>query len=276
MIKLNGIVVKQEKFGDGSLKCDTAPISALISDRVYCITWCYDDDSEIFTLWALVNQIRDVKGKNSSICLEMPYIPHARQDRNVSNRLFTLKYFAKLLNEMNFEYVKVLDPHSDVSVALIDNIKVTTVEDLLGDSFEIPVDTVIMYPDNGAAKKHGATDKNIIGNKHRNSDGIITDYELINFKEGTKDVLIIDDICSYAGTHVAAAKILKEHGVEQVDLLVSHCEHNVFRGEAFNYIDHIYTTDSILDLKQLDSQENEVYLKNKNKLIIIKEFRKYD
>ena len=35
MIKLNGIVVKQEKFGDGSLKCDTAPISALISDRAY-------------------------------------------------------------------------------------------------------------------------------------------------------------------------------------------------------------------------------------------------
>lgn len=270
MIKLNGIVVKQEKFGDGSLKCDTAPISALIGDRVYCITWCYDDDSEIFTLWALVNQIRDVKGRNSSICLEMPYIPHARQDRNVSNRLFTLKYFAKLLNEMNFEYVKVLDPHSDVSVALIDSIKVTTVEDLLGDSFEIPVDTVIMYPDNGAAKKHGATDQNIIGNKHRNSDGRITDYELINFKEGTKDVLIIDDICSYGCTFVSAAKALKARGVEHVNLYVSHCETNIFKGEVFNYIDNVYTTDSLLDLsKDIESFSEEKMAK----IHFVKKFR---
>lgn len=267
MIKLNKEIIKQEKFGDGTLKCDISPLYAPTLDQVDRITWCYDNDAEIFTLWALVNQIREMKDRDRIIGLEMPYIPHARQDRNVSNRLFTLKYFAKLLNEMKFEYVKVLDPHSDVSTALIDNVRITTAEDLLTD---FHFDGIVMYPDNGAAKKHGATDQNIIGNKHRNSDGRIIDYELLNFKEGTKNVLIIDDICSYGGTFVAAAKALKTRGVEHIDLYVSHCEVNIFKGEVFDYIDNVYTTDSVLDL----SKDIEGFSEEKAaKICFVKKFR---
>ena len=38
--------------------------------------------------------------------------------------VFTLKYFAKFINSMNFDAVSVLDPHSYVSEALIDRILV--------------------------------------------------------------------------------------------------------------------------------------------------------
>ena len=85
----------------------------------------------------------------------------------------------------------------------------------------------------------------IVGNKHRNKEGRIESYELMNFQDGIKSVAIIDDICSYGGTFVSAAKALREKGVQNVVLIVSHCENNILKGEVFDNIDDVYTTDSI-------------------------------
>ena len=107
----------------------------------------------------------------------------------------------------------------------------------------------IRDPDAGAAKKYGEAEginNPIIGNKHRNEEGRITSYELLNFVEGTKKVIIRDDICSYGGTFVAAAKELRKRGVEEIILVVTHCENNILKGEVFDYIDRVFTTDSIL------------------------------
>lgn len=270
MILLGDKLIKQEQFGDGTLKC-TVPegleegLSTMLgligSSATKYITWLYDNDAELFTLQCLVDTIRE-KLPGYSIILKMPYIPHARQDRWVSNRMFTLKTFAKLINNMNFERVEVLDPHSDVSCALIDRLhketnllhkvvyELQTKTGRYEDFAEIS-DACLMFPDAGAAKKYEHNGA-IIGNKKRNSEGRIESYELMNFQEGTKKVLIVDDICSYGGTFVAAAKALREKGVEKIYLMVSHCEGNVFKGEVFDYIDGIYTTDSILDFVYYD------------------------
>ena len=108
-----------------------------------------------------------------------------------------------------------------------------------------------MYPDAGAAKKYSRAAKLpvIIGNKHRNEEGRIDSYELLNFPEGTKSVIIRDDICSYGGTFVAAAKALRERGVEKIMLMVSHCENNILKGEVFDYIDRVVTTDTICTIE---------------------------
>lgn len=271
MIKLNDKLIKKEMFGDGTLKIevpeslkkkDSLLFSMLSSGMFgnandnYFITWCYDDDSELFLLQCLVDRIKEVSPL-AFIRLIMPYIPNARQDREVSNRLFTLKSFCKIINNMGFSEVKVLDPHSDVSCALIDRLyketnllhkvvyELQTKTGRYEDFLEI-ADACLMFPDAGAAKKYEHNGA-IIGNKKRNSEGRIESYELMNFQEGTKKVLIVDDICSYGGTFVAAAKALREKGVEKIYLMVSHCEGNIFKGEVFDYIDGIYTTDSILD-----------------------------
>lgn len=278
MIFINDKLLEQEKFGDGTLKCN---VSFLNYSRYihYTITWCYDSDAEIFALWSFVHQVRDIPNKHISLDLVMPYIPHARQDRNVSERLFTLKYFAQIINELNFDGVRVLDPHSDVSIALLNNVEVIPGQQVkiwlneylnsLPEEKRPNIDT-IMYPDNGAAKKYGATQLDIVGNKHRDNSGRISSYELLNFTKGTKNVLIVDDICSYGGTFVAAAKALRKQGVEQVNLLVSHCESNIFKGEVFDYIDNVYTTDSILDL----SKDNEGYsVEKQDRIHFIQHFR---
>lgn len=242
MIKVNGHIIQQDTFGDGTLKCE-AIAGMRIKDENE-IWWLYDNDTELFALYSIVKDIQD-RMYSAKNYLYLPYIPHARQDRNVSNRLFTLKYFSEIINSLDFQFVAVLDPHSDVSTALIDRVVLMGEYGLMSMALD-PKTEAIMYPDAGAAKKYGMNYPNvIIGNKHRNADGRIDSYELMNFTEGTKRVIIRDDICSYGGTFVSAAKALKEHGVEGITLVVSHCENNILKGEAFDYIDKVITTDSI-------------------------------
>ena len=245
MIKLNDYTIEQDAFGDGTLKCTVPPPISVCAK----ILWCYDADSELFTIASLVDFIKD-KYPKMPIELTLPYIPHARQDREVSGRLFTLKSFAKLINSMGFDRVNVFDPHSDVSCALIDRI------DVCLDAFMVSRNETngnvipVMYPDAGAAKKYSVRGENaIIGNKIRNEEGRIVNYELLNFVEGTKKVIIRDDICSYGGTFVAAAKELRKRGVEEIILVVTHCENNILKGEVFDYVDKVFTTDSILTIQ---------------------------
>ena len=277
MIKFNNQIKYQCYFGDGTLKIEN------IYEDIDCtnqainkITWLYDNDSELFALQCLVDHIRECRPRNL-IYLEMPYIPNARQDRKVSNRLFTLKTFANIINAMNFDKVIVLDPHSDVSCALLNKLEVNyDVAWYWDERFNINDDFVYMFPDNGAAKKYSEKllrkpTNYIIGNKHRNSDGRIDSYELINFQYGVEKVVIIDDIVSFGGTYVAAAKALREKGVKQIDLVVSHCEPNIFKGDIFDYIDHVYTTDSILDLYNKDYETFDK--EKKEKIIFLKRYR---
>ena len=60
------------------------------------------------------------------------------------------------------------------------------------------------------------------------------------------NVIIIDDLSSYGGTFVQASKKLKEIGANKVYLVVAHAEESVYKGELFDHIDKLYTTNSIL------------------------------
>ena len=264
MIKVNDKVIEQEKFGDGTLKCDAPnifyPYLEDNNNNIYKITWCYDNDAELFALWCLVQNIEQ-NDPNSKKILYMPYIPHARQDRNVSGRLFTLKYFSQIINAMNFFQVWVVDPHSDVSTALINRGHVDKLNDIHAKHFlwykkdyDSDENTIqIMFPDNGAAKKYKGTvwgdSDPIIGYKHRNTEGTIDSYELHGLKPTTKKVIIIDDICSYGGTFVNAAKELRKQGVETIYLAINHCENNILKGKVFDIIDKVFTTDSICTIE---------------------------
>ena len=256
MIYLDKTEVVQDRFGDNTLKVKiptTTNYGSVILDSFFSsvsngnhtIKWLYESDSELFTLQVIVDYLRE-KNSECSIELVMPYVPNARQDRYVSDRAFTLKTFCKVINNMNFDRVTILDPHSNVTTALLDRV---CVEPYLINTSSFDDSVVKMYPDEGAAKKYNATDKDIIGMKHRDKEGSIVDYQLLNFVEGTKDVLIVDDICSYGGTFVKAAEALKAKGVEHIYLLVSHCENNIEKGKVFEYIDKVFTTDDICTLQ---------------------------
>lgn len=251
MIRVNEQVVKTERYRDGTLKLSLDSWYSYINPNSHqiFIEWSYENDSELFELYTLKRELDNFYGFGTRFILLLPYLPNARQDRRGSHA-FTLKYFAEIINMMKFSNVILFEPHSDVGPALIENSVIWKVDSWESKLKELKesVDAV-MYPDSGAAKRYDATDDDFIGFKHRNSEDKIDRFELLNFKEGIKSVLIIDDICSSGMTFCAAAKALKERGVEKVYLAVAHCENELMSEEVFKYVDKIYTTNSICRLK---------------------------
>lgn len=91
--------------------------------------------------------------------LVLPYVPYGRQDRvMVPGEALGIKVFADLINSCCFEEVEIWDPHSDVTTALINNVRVVDQAELLrsicleGGARPI-LDSVLVCPDAGARKK---------------------------------------------------------------------------------------------------------------------------
>lgn len=253
MILVNGKQVDFTQFPDGttSFRFDSG-------DYWSDIEWRYDGDHECILLWYLVNHIRSVAGRDYSIRLIMPYIPNARMDRvKEEDEVFTLKWFAEFINALRFDIVSVLDPHSSVSAALINNICVIEPKEYIEATVsvvknETKNDYLLMcYPDEGAAKRYsnlmGA--EYVFGIKHRDwRSGKIERLELTSPEKVVGcNVLIVDDICSRGGTFTHMARALKDAGAESVYLYVSHCENTIFKGSVLTdgMIRKVFTTNSI-------------------------------
>lgn len=260
MIRINGKVIEKNAFPDGTLRVQAIDIPE--DTNVIVFTWNYEDDSELFMLQALVDKYEDY-----AQILVMPYIPHARMDR-VKNAedVFTLKSFCKIINSMNFKAVHVLDPHSDVSTALLDRVVVINgvewvqaiIENKMVSILPEDEDFVFFYPDAGAAKRYSTDKVYTYGIKKRNWEtGKIESLEIADpnvVKD--KTVFIVDDICSYGGTFSRAAAVLKEAGAKDIILFVSHCEYNIFKGSVFTdgNIKAVITTNSIINPDNIDSE----------------------
>lgn len=261
MLKWENTIVEPKHFPDGTLHLsldDRFFIPALYDDPNYrTITWLYENDAELFSLICLTKAIRQNRdgGDGMALYLKMPYIPHSRMDR-VKNRedVFTLKYFAEIINSLKFTNVHVLDPHSHVSEALIENVVVHTPMNYISDVLDIIDDPniVFFFPDEGAMKRYSTLFQYpyAFGIKNRDwKTGKINGLSVAWAVENVvgKNILIIDDICSRGGTFLHSARKLKELGAENIYLFVSHCENTVLQGELLNgdLIKRIYTTNSI-------------------------------
>jgi hypothetical protein len=79
-------------------------------------------DGDIMSL-ALIKDAIDRAMPNSKVHLKLPYLPYARQDRVMNNgESLAVAVFCKVLNALRFESVTVTDCHSDVGLALINNV----------------------------------------------------------------------------------------------------------------------------------------------------------
>lgn len=216
------------------------------------IIWRYENDSELFTVYCIA---RHIKEKGSNLGLIMKYIPNARQDRvKELTDVFTLKYFSEIINSCGFDYVHVLDPHSPVSEALINNIKIDNGSRYIQSVLRvIDDDVVIYYPDNGAYKKYTSfvTQAACYGIKKRDwTTGKILglDIALNGIDIKGKTILMVDDIISYGGSMYYGAKALKEMGCGDIYIYASHVENSILEGELIksSLFKKIYTTDSLL------------------------------
>lgn len=121
MILINGQEVTINKFPDETLRLN--PNVEFILNQTATICWHFESNEEMIAVMFLANHVRRIGADR--VNLVMPYIPNARQDRVKNDTdVFTLKYFAEFINNLHFNKVVVLDPHSSVSEALINNIEV--------------------------------------------------------------------------------------------------------------------------------------------------------
>lgn len=241
MFIINGCVIIQEHFPDHTLNIRLPSLNSLT------IEWYYENDSELFTLICIAKHY-----SNSKMQLYMPYCPHARMDRVYTDSdVFTLKYFAEIINSLNFETVTIRDPHSNVAPALLNNCEIQSASPYILEAISISQPDLAFYPDEGAMKRYAAHSHlpYTFGIKNRDwQTGIIQDYQIVNkdlVKD--KDILIIDDICSRGDTFIFAAEALKEAGARSVSLYVTHLEETVAKGaiQTSGLIDKIYTTNSL-------------------------------
>lgn len=250
MIQYNGKTVEMNHFPDGTLLMK----ETVRTDEDAVIRWNFENNEEMVALYFLVKHIR-AKGVKRMV-LELPYIPNARQDRvKKPEDVFTLKYFAEFINSLGFAEVSVLDPHSYVSEALFDNLRIRAPKEYVERVISCLGGTenlLLFFPDEGAMKRYSAMFDlpYVFGIKKRDwTTGDILGLDVAGRTEliaGSK-VLIIDDICSRGGTFFHSAKELKALGAGEIYLYVSHCENTILEGEipATGWIAHVYTTDSI-------------------------------
>lgn len=253
MIKVGNVEIKQGQFPDGTLLMKFDPNGDEFDTRGnILVEWYYENDAELFSLICVKRHLDRVYSY-SDVILCMPYIPHARMDRVKSDAdVFTLKYFCEVINSLNFKVVHVRDAHSNVSLALLNNVVDSGVEPFVRKAAFMSGADALFFPDEGAMKRYSDNTEMpyAFGMKKRDwATGKILGLEIVH-PENVKDknILIVDDICSRGGTFFHAAKALKAAGAKSVSLYVTHLERTVILGEMAStdgLVDHIYTTKSI-------------------------------
>ena len=218
------------------------------------ITTRLNSSDDIMKLLLTVDALR--RSGTKHISAFVPYLPYARQDRvMVKGEPLSVKVMCDLLNGCAFESIYVFDVHSEVSLALLNNCRLITNHTLAKTAIGNKTNYLLVSPDAGALKKiykvaeaiqH--TDDIVLCNKVRDvSNGEIKQITVDRPDLGGKDCFIIDDICDGGATFNGVAKELKKRNAGNVSLIVSH---GIFsKGDVAlrEYIDHIYTTDSIKD-----------------------------
>ena len=292
MVYLNDYQIDYIHYPDNTVKVDI-PCSTVKWDKVNTIKWQYESDSEFMVVAFIKKYLDEVIPKTfpssfyAGVSLVMNYIPNARMDRVKSDtEMFTLKYFADLINSLNFKSVEVFDPHSTVSEALFNNLNIKRgqvssiiydvikdVERLYAESYN---DVVLFYPDEGSQKRyHNGPIKDcgliaFFGNKIRDwQTGEIRGLSIethtdkgLDYLQG-KTVLIIDDIISAGGTVYYSIKELEKYGVKNVCCYASHLENTMFTQEQNKLRDMLFDDKSIFKkLYATDSLYNKDEQKN--------------
>lgn len=209
--------------------------------------------------------------KVNNISLIVPYFIGARSDRSFEPKgvHYIKQVIAPVINMLNFTSVKVLDPHSDVLEACIDNLDILSIDKF----YQFVADTenhhilkyyTVVAPDSGAYKRAfkfaSKFDLDIITcNKIRTKDGKIIKTEVPDLKY-KDNFIIIDDICDGGMTFVEVAKAIREQKPKCIITLV--VSHNLFsKGIPLEGIDKIYSTNSYQDSPLIN---NQIYYKQFN------------
>lgn len=199
-------------------------------------------------------------------CLELPYLPYARQDRRCNpGEAAGAKVFAAQINALGCKSVVITDPHSEVIAQLINGAQVADQCEVFGHlNF---ADYVIVAPDLGALKKAekfaeyvGARGVIAFHKVRDMATGNIIRHEIIGTCGFGEKFLVLDDLCDGGRTFVGVAEKLRQMKPERLELAVTHGIFSYGQEVVTDVYDKVYTTNSFIPL--LQSHNNLKVIKN--------------
>lgn len=226
-IKVNDKLLSSFNFSGGEVQV-TIPEELMLGARIEVKLESSNDILELLMVNNALNKC--FEAQNYYKGLIMPYVPYARQDRvmNIGEAL-GIEVMAELINSIKADSVEIWDPHSDVTSALIKNVKIIQpikfLNNVLG---PMGKSVILVAPDAGAAKKVsklGQEYKLLVVQAMKVRDvttGNISGTEVYTDHVGDKDFFIIDDICDGGRTFIELAKKLREKTTGKIYLYVTH------------------------------------------------------
>ena len=265
------IKYKINKFPDGQQSVDLVDIFNITDD--IRIATRLNSFSDLEILICATKALRNITTK--PIHLYVPYFLGSRSDRKfgLGGVNYLKEVICPIINSLDFATVEVLDPHSDVLEACLNNfVKLST--NYLVKQALTQIDNkdgarnrvCLVSPDAGAYKKIFDVAQKF------NIDNIITASKVRDIKTGAilrtevptldqhKDLkyIIIDDICDGGRTFTELAKVMKQsRPTAKLYLIVTHGIFSAGFDELGKYFEQIYTTNSYKDIdNELVKQSN--------------------
>lgn len=234
-------MVTRMKFPDGQPHVSLR--YPLIPYRIVTAIKSSDDLLEL----GMVSEILRRRGNDWN--LYITYLMGGRLDRPIdANSPFTLKVVTDIINTYGQKSVTLLDPHSDVSTALLNSRVISNLELVRAAKHWLTANdklVTLIAPDAGASKKVAIIAEElgleyVQALKHRNSeDGKLSNFEIVGEIPKDHVGLIVDDICDGGGTFVGLARQIPDRDIY---LAVTH---GIFsKGTNIPGIKKIWTTDS--------------------------------
>lgn len=241
--------------GEIGIKIEDPNLKLRYSEDHYQTVLCRAQNSvDVFGIAMAKNALENTDGQKLPTRLFLPSVPYGRQDRICDRgEAFSLKVFANFINSLKFDQVTIIDPHSDVTSALINNVNVISQFDIIHrwQEFKNRVNTncVFVSADAGANKKtakvagYFSRHTFVRADKLRDlTNGNILDTIVYCDDFNGMDVIVIDDICDGGRTFTELAKVCKSKNCGK---FVLYCTHGIFsKGTKLENIDEIWTTNS--------------------------------
>lgn len=257
------IKYKISKFPDGQQSITLDMVDADLPNKItVSITSRFNSFLDLELIIAANQALREFSYVEN-VKLNVPYFLGARSDRKfeagTSNYLKTV--ICPIINAQKFSRVTVLDPHSDVLEACLDNYHKHNNHRLVKDALtaidnknDAQERICLVSPDAGAYKKifdvakEFGINKIITANKVRDiKTGTILRTEVPTLDQHADlKYVIIDDICDGGRTFVELAKAMKEsRPTAKIYLIVTHGIFSAGFDTLNQYFEGIYTTNSV-------------------------------
>ena len=251
MIEIDGRRIRFNEYPNGETLILAKAIKS--GSKATKVSLSYESDEDLVHLMFVKKHLDPHPVK-----LEIRYMPYSRMDRAPGNTVFTLRHVTDFINWLNFKSVLVIEPHSDVTCALLDRssavyptivfLRELTTTVLPQFSQE---NDYLYFPDAGAQKRYANVRgyRTAVGYKKRDflTGELSGEVDVVGFDGFSNPrVLIVDDLCSMGGTFRMSAEKLRSLGASEVYLFVAHCGNEMWpECILMNYIDGLYCMDTI-------------------------------